>query len=90
MAIVDDEAALRARRVAIATAAWLREPADVIAYTRMIQAVEAWNAYCEPMLNEDAEHELLDQLAHHDPPQPLGLGMPGLEAELRRRARKAM
>jgi hypothetical protein len=89
---MDDEAALIARRVALAAAAWFNAPADVEAYRRLSVAVGEWNAYCAPVLEEPstAGEELLDDLADTSPPVPLGEGLADLEAALRRQARRAL
>ena len=55
---MDDQAALIARRVAMAAAAWFNAPADVEAYRRLAAAVGEWNAYSAPQLeNGDVEVE---------------------------------
>lgn len=89
---MDDEAALIARRVALAAAAWFNAPADVEAYRRLSLAVGEWNAYCAPVLEEPntSSEELLDDLADTSPPVPLGEGLADLEAALRRQARRAL
>lgn len=89
---MDDEAALIARRVALAAAAWFNAPSDVEAYRRLSVAVGEWNAYCAPVLEEPASsgEELLDDLADTSPPVPLGQGLADLEAALRRQARRAL
>ncbi|KRF19256.1 hypothetical protein ASG90_20970 [Nocardioides sp. Soil797] len=90
---MDDQAALIARRVAMAAAAWFHAPADVEAYRRLAAAVGEWNAYSAPQLEAgdagDAA-ELLDDLADVAPPMPLGEGVAELEAVLRRQARRAL
>lgn len=89
---MDDEAALIARRVALAAAAWFNAPSDVEAYRRLSVAVGEWNAYCAPVLEEPrmSGEELLDDLADTSPPVPLGEGLADLEAALRRQARRAL
>ena len=89
---MDDEAALIARRVALAAAAWFNAPSDVEAYRRLSLAVGEWNAYCAPVLEEPntSGEELLDDLADTSPPVPLGQGLADLEAALRRQARRAL
>jgi len=90
---MDDEAALIARRVALAAAAWFNAPSDVEAYRRLSVAVGEWNAYCAPVLEEpnpSSGEELLDDLADSSPPVPLGQGVADLEAALRRQARRAL
>jgi len=79
---MNDEAALIARRVAMAAAAWFNAPADVEAYRRLATAVEEWNAYCAPTLAQPGE-ELLDELAEAAPPQPLAAGVADVAASLR-------
>lgn len=86
---MDDEAALIARRVALAAAAWFNAPSDVEAYQGLSVAVGEWNAYCAPVLEESGE-ELLDDLAETSPPVPLGQGLADLEAALRRQARRGL
>lgn len=86
---MDDEAAIRARRVAAAAAAWLNAPGDVAAYSRLVAAVDEWNAYQSPTL-ADSDEEVLDQLADTNPPQPLGAEVAELEKVLRGTARRAL
>lgn len=87
---MDDQAALIARRVALAAAAWFNEPADVEAYRRLATAVGEWNAYTSPQLEAGDVDELLDDLADVAPPTPLGQGVAELEAVLRRQARREL
>lgn len=91
---MDEQAALIARRVAMAAAAWFNAPADVEAYRRLAAAVGEWNAYCAPTMEPAAprsdDEELLDQLADARPPAPLGAGLADLETALRRRARTTL
>jgi len=87
---MDDEAALIARRVAMAAAAWFNAPADVEAYRRLAATVEGWNAYCAPRMDPEAGEELLDELADVVPPEPLAALMPGLAASLRASARREL
>lgn len=76
---MDDQAALVARRVALAVAAWFNAPADVEAYRRLAAAVGEWNAYSAPQLEDGDVDELLDDLADVAPPDAAWRG--------RRRAR---
>lgn len=85
---MDDQAALIARRVAMAAAAWFHAPADVEAYRRLAEAVAEWDAYVAPRL-EDAD-ELLDELADAAPPQALAALMPDVTASLLREARRQL
>ena len=87
---MDDQAALIARRVAMAAAAWFNAPADVEVYRRLAAAVGEWNAYCAPELQDGSVDELLDDLADVAPPMPLGEGVADLEAVLRRQARREL
>lgn len=87
--VVDEEAALLARRVAMAASAWLNAPTDVEAYRRLTQAVEEWNAYSAPRM-VDGTDELLDELADTSPPVLLGEAVPDLERTLRAVARREM
>ena len=87
---MDDQAALIARRVAMAAAAWFNAPADVEAYRRLAAAVGEWNAYASPQLEDTDVDELLDDLADVAPPTPLGEGVAELEAVLRRQARRQL
>jgi hypothetical protein len=87
---MDDEAAIRAYRAAAAAAAWLNAPQDVAAYSRLVAAVDEWNAYHSPTLADLAEEEVLDQLADANPPQPLGTEVAELEKVLRSTARRAL
>ena len=88
---MDDQAALIARRVAMAAAAWFNAPADVEAYRRLAAAVGEWNAYNAPRLDDAGDvAELLDDLADVAPPMPLGEGVANLEAVLRRQARREL
>lgn len=85
---MDDRAALLARDVARAAAAWLNAPVDYEAYRRLVAATQAWNAYCAPALDEGAEgEELLDALPDPSPPQALGEGLAQLGEDLRRQHR---
>jgi hypothetical protein len=85
---MDDEAALIARRVAMAAAAWFNAPADVEAYRRLAAAVDEWNAYCAPRMDQESGEELFDELAEAAPPEPLSAIMPDVAASLRRTARR--
>jgi len=87
---MDDEAALIARRVPMAAAAWLNAPSDVEAYRRLAVAVGEWNAYCAPRMDPEAGEELLDELADVAPPEPLAALMPDLAASLRAGARREL
>lgn len=87
---MDDQAALIARRVAMAAAAWFNAPADIEAYRRLAAAVGEWNAYGAPQLDAVDGDELLDDLADVAPPVPLGEGVAELEAVLRRQARRKL
>lgn len=91
MALVDDRAAVLARRVAMAAAAWLRAPTDTTAYGRLVEASEAWEAYCAPTITDGQEpDETDDLLADIAPPRPLGELIPELEGALHRQARKEL
>lgn len=85
---MDDEAALLARRVALAASAWMRVPADVQAYAHLVEAVERWNAYAAPKIYDG--DELLDAAVDDTLPQPLGESVAGLEVALRAAARKQL
>lgn len=87
---MDDEAALIARRVAMAAAAWLNAPSDVEAYRRLAAAVGEWTAYCAPRMDPEAGEELLDELADVAPPGPMAALMPDLAASLRAGARREL
>lgn len=92
---MDDQAAVIARRVAMAAAAWFDAPANIDAYRRLADAVGEWNAYCSPRIGDPqdpAAAELLDELADAagPPPQPLGAGLVDLEAALRSKARRSL
>lgn len=87
---MDDQAALIARRVALAAAAWFNAPADVEAYRRLATAVGEWSAYASPQLQTGDVDELLDDLAYVAPPTPLGEGVAELEAVLRRQTRRKL
>lgn len=80
---VDVRLAWHDRRVAEAAAAWLAEPRDTQAYTRLVAAAEARRAYLHPQLGDVEElqpvpapqmqpDELLDELAESSPPEQLG------------------
>jgi len=84
---MDDEAAILAQHVARAAAAWIHEPRDVAAYTRLVASVEAWESYDSPRLLDD---ELLDGLADVDPPTTLGEGLADLEKRLKSIARRSL
>lgn len=85
---MDDRAALLARDVARAAAAWLNAPVDHEAYRRLVVATQAWNAYCAPVLDEADGEELLDDLGDSAPPQALGEGLAELGETLRRHHRR--
>lgn len=86
---MDDRAALLARDVARAAAAWLNAPVDHEAYRRLVAATQAWNAYCAPALGEEVDGEdLLDAVADPSPPQALGDGLAELGDALRRHHRR--
>lgn len=88
---MDDEAALIARRVAMAAAAWFNASADVEAYRRLAAAVQEWNLYCAPHIDPSpADEELLDEFADTDPPEPLAALLPDVAASLRRQARRQL
>lgn len=89
-AAVDGQAALIARRVALATAAWFNAPADVEAYRRLAAAVGVQRLRVRPQLQTSDVAELLDDLADVGPPTPLGEGVAELEAVLRRQARREL
>lgn len=82
---MNDEAALLARRVALAASAWMKRPTDAGVYTRLVAAVAEWDAYVDPGLDSE---ELLDGLADTRPPQPLGELVPGISEALRAAARR--
>lgn len=88
---MDDQAALIARRVAMAAAAWFNAPADVEAYRRLAAAVGEWNAYCAPTMESLPEQdELLDELADVAPPQALAALLPDVTGPLLREARRQL
>lgn len=89
---MDDQAALLARRVALAASAWLKVPTDARAYAYLVDAVSHWNSYQAPALDDvrTDEPELPDSLVDGDLPQPLGEGLAGLESALRAAARKSV
>ena len=93
---MDDQAALIARRVALAAAAAAYEGEalnlveEAEAYRRLATAVGEWNAYTSPQLEAGDVDELLDDLADVAPPTPLGQGVAELEAVLRRQARREL
>ena len=88
---MDDQAALIARRVAMAAAAWFNAPADVEAYRRLAAAVGEWNAYGAPTMESLPEQdELLDELADVAPPQALAALLPDLTGPLLREARRRL
>lgn len=85
---MDDEAALLARRVALAASAWMKQPTDAGVYARLVAAVAEWDAYVDPTF-DDAD-ELLDGVADTRPPRPLGDLMPGISEALRASARREL
>lgn len=88
---MDDEAALLARRVAIAASAWMHAPADAEAYKRLVQATSAWDSYVQPPLESGVPvEELLDHSADESPPVVLGDSLPELGVALRRAARREL
>ena len=89
---MDDQAALIARRVAMAAAAWFNAPEDVEAYRRLAAAVGEWNAYCAPTMEAPPadDDELLDELADVAPPQALAALLPDVTAPLLREARRQL
>lgn len=89
---MDDEAALIARLVAMAAAAWSNAPADIEVYRGLASAVDEWNVYCAPELGDppSGEEELLDELADHRPAVPVGSEAGDLAAMLRQRAREVL
>lgn len=86
---MDDEAALLARRVALAASAWFNAPADVEAYRRLATAVSDWDRYCAPMI-DDSESELLDELAEVSPPVALSSLVPDVVGPMMREARRRL
>ncbi len=88
---MDDKAALIARRVAMAAAAWFNAPQDVQAYRRLAEAVAEWNDYCSPTMESTPETaELLDELADISPPQVLAALLPDVTGPLLREARREL
>lgn len=87
---MDSQAALIARRVALAAAAWFNAPAEVEGYRRLASAEARWNGYCAPELEDGSVDELLDDLAEVAPPTSLGEGVADLETVLRRQAHREL
>lgn len=88
---MDDQAALIARRVAMAAAAWFNAPQDVEAYRRLAAAVGEWNGYCSPTMESlPKDAELLDELADVTPPQALAALLPDVTGPLLREARREL
>lgn len=92
---MDDQAAVIARRVAMAAAAWFDAPANIDAYSAPGGRGWEWNAYCSPLIGDQQDPdaaELLDELADAagPPPQPLGVGLVDLDAVLRSKARRSL
>lgn len=50
-----DQAAVIARRVAMAADAWFDAPANIDAYRRLADAVGEWNAYCSPRIGDQQD-----------------------------------
>jgi hypothetical protein len=86
---MDDQAALIARRVALAVAAWFNAPA---ASRPIADSPPRWGSgRLQRTAVEDGDvDELLDDLADVAPPMPLGEGVAELEAALRRQARREL
>lgn len=84
---MDEDAAVLARQVAISASAWLHTPTDPEAYRRLIAAIDEWDAYVAPQLEEPAE-ELLDQLADDSAPLALGEVVADVSAQIRKAARR--
>ena len=60
-------------QVAAAADAWLTEPRDTIAYTRLVTAIERRRAYLNPTLSTPTqETEIFDDLGNEHPPERLG------------------
>ncbi|GAB7007722.1 hypothetical protein JCM18899A_51970 [Nocardioides sp. AN3] len=55
--LMDDEAVLLARQVAMAASAWRHAKADTEAYRRLVVAVTAWDAYVAPTLEPTATED---------------------------------
>lgn len=87
---MDGQAALIARRVPMAAAAWFNAPGDVETYRRRAAAVGEWYAHSAPQLEVGGVDELLDDFADVAPPMPLGEGVAELEADLRGHARREL
>ena len=85
----DDEQATRARNVARAASAWLREPTAPEAYSRYVVAIDEWDDYDAPQLEEPVE-ELLDQLGDDSAPLALGELVADVTAQIRKAAGRAL
>lgn len=60
--LMDDEAVLIARPVAMAAAAWRHAKNDTEAYRRLVAAVSTWDTYIAPTLDAPAEDHVAAQL----------------------------
>jgi hypothetical protein len=75
----------------MAATAWFNAPGDVEAYRRLADAVDEWNAYCAPTIEDiPGEAELLDEVAYLDPLVPLAEAAQDVEARQRHAAQRRL
>ena len=84
---MDDEAARRAEQVATTASVWLRTATNTDAYRRYSAALDDWDDYEAPRL-EQPTAELLDQLADAAEPVSLGEVVAEMTAQLHERSRR--
>ena len=79
--VLDDDAAALAWHVAETASAWLHQPTAPETYRRFVAAIDGWDSYAAPQLEEPFE-ELLDQLGDDSPPVALGQIMAEVAAQI--------
>lgn len=80
--VINDDAAALAWQVAETASAWLHHPTDPETYRRFIAAIDEWDSYAAPQLEEPFE-ELLDQLGDDSPPLAVGEVLAEFTAQIR-------
>lgn len=79
--VINDDAAALAWQVAETASAWLHHPTAPETYRRFVSAIDEWDSYAAPQLEEPFE-ELLDQLGDDSPPVAVGEVLAEVAAQL--------
>lgn len=80
------DGAVLARRVAEAADAWLKDPADVGVYGRLVAAVTAWRAWALPDLEAASKEDAAGDYEPGREVRPVGAGLAELVERLRAEA----